>query len=127
MDHQNLKTTNSEKELEACSKLHPTQVQNQDCCQPVRENHKEIVYQCVQDVHIAFLQVSIVKEPTQFVNVSHSGPSDATMTSVAETMIGIRACLEDQIENRRAEKEEKKDKWQKLLDHQKNMILMTNI
>ena len=38
-------------------------------------------------------------------------------------MIGLRTALEDQIETKKKDKEDKKDNWTKLLDHHKNMIL----
>ena len=52
-----------------------------------------------------------------------SNASSQVLNAVTESMIGLRTALEDQIESKKNEKEEKKDNWGKLLDHPKNMIL----
>ena len=50
-------------------------------------------------------------------------PVDRTFRSVNKTLVGLREAIEGQIITKKKEQDDKKDKWGKLPDHHKDMIL----
>ena len=54
---------------------------------------------------------------------SIEGPSGAALSDIVSTFSSTRQCFETLLETKRAEKEEKKDKWSKTLENHRNMIL----
>ena len=49
--------------------------------------------------------------------------STGDLSVVAETMVRLRTALENKLDYKKKEKEENKNRWSKLLSHQRNMIL----
>ena len=45
------------------------------------------------------------------------------MSDIVHTLISTRECFETLLESQKAAKEEKKDKWAKILENHRNMIL----
>ena len=54
---------------------------------------------------------------------SIDGPSSAAWGQMAQSMVEVKQALADQVEDRRAERNEKKDKWSKVLESHRDMIL----